>query len=178
MNSSSSNLMSYCLLAKKKFEFQRGCQSSLFLFFSVPLSIFWLSLACWRCSKPPPPPLPLPKKKPVETFIMIEISLRPVKQHFEIYKEKTLGQAWRKTLVLRQPIDVCHVRLIHLKKQNDFKKKKKKKVHAYSLCFLHTVHLCFLHAEPPPLPHRSLEQNDFKEERVIVVPFASSFGVV
>ena len=41
--------------------------------------------------------------------------------------EKTLGQAWHKTLVLRQPIDVCHVRLIHLKKQNDFKKKKKKK---------------------------------------------------
>ena len=41
-----------------------------------------------------------------------------------------------------------------------------------------TPFLCFLHAEPPPPPHRSLEQNDFEEERVLAVPSASSSGVV
>nr|XP_023906789.1 uncharacterized protein LOC112018486 [Quercus suber] len=30
-------------------------------------------------------------------------------------------------------------------------------------------HLCFLHAEPLPLPHRSPEQNDFEEDRVLAV---------
>ena len=63
----------------------------------------------------------------------------------------------------------CLPRQAHnLKKQNDYKKKKKKKVHAHSLCFLHAVHLCFLHA------HRSPEQNDFEEERVLAVPSTSS----
>nr|POE59976.1 hypothetical protein CFP56_03571 [Quercus suber] len=32
-----------------------------------------------------------------------------------------------------------------------------------------TPHLCFLHAEPPPPPHRSPEQNDFEEDRVLAV---------
>ena len=67
----------------------------------------------------------------------------------------------------------------HLKKQNDLKKKKK--VLAHSLYFLHAIHFCFLyflHTEPPPLPHRLSEQNDFEEVRVLAVPFASSSGVV
>ena len=65
----------------------------------------------------------------------------------------------------------------HLKKRNDFKKQKNE-VHTHSLCFLHAIHLCFLHAKPSPLPHRSPEQNDFEEERVLAVPTGSSSGVV
>ena len=57
-------------------------------------------------------------------------------------------------------------------------KKQKNEVHTHSLCSLHAIHLCFLHAKPSPLPHRSPEQNDFEEERVLAVPTGSSSGVV
>ena len=43
------DLMSYCSLGKKK-EFQRVCWSTLLVVFPVSLSIFWLSIAWWRCS--------------------------------------------------------------------------------------------------------------------------------
>ena len=50
MNSSSSDLMSYCSLAKFFFLSFREAVGALFpCFFSVSLSKFWLSIACWKC---------------------------------------------------------------------------------------------------------------------------------
>nr|POF10291.1 hypothetical protein CFP56_54115 [Quercus suber] len=37
------------------------------------------------------------------------------------------------------------------------------------------LHL-FLHAEPPPPPHKSPEQNDFEEERVLAIPLLPPLG--
>ena len=50
MHSSSSNLMSYCSLAKKKGGFSESTGSMNSRHFEHFLSIFYLCIGCWRCS--------------------------------------------------------------------------------------------------------------------------------
>ncbi|XP_050241398.1 uncharacterized protein LOC126690333 [Quercus robur] len=81
---------------------------------------------------------------------------------------------WRKTSVLRQPIDVCHIR-VHLKKQYELKNKKEFTLTASSASF--TPFLRFLHAEPPPPPHRSPEQNEEKKKEFSPCPLLPPLGL-
>ena len=50
MYSSSSNLMSYCSIAKKKGGFSESAGSMNSRHFEHFLSIFYLCIGCWRCS--------------------------------------------------------------------------------------------------------------------------------
>ena len=71
-----------------------------------------------------------------------------------------------------------HLKALSKQQTPNRKERNPAKAHAFTSSFTPSpLPSAKAHAEPPPLPHRSPEQNDFEEERVLAVPFASSSGL-